>query len=619
MFSLRRMGAFVRPYWLISTLLVLSVILAVAMELVVPRALRYVIDFGITPGDMGGIVRGVLVMVGAALVGALTTLGQGVFRARLSQGLAYDMRSALFAHIQTFSFANLDNLQTGELITRISSDVELVRMFMGNGLALFLRAILMIGGSVVMMFFVDAQLTLMMFIILPLAGLIIWVTMHLAQPLFTVVQEKLSALNAIVQENLAGVRVVKAFVRESYEMNRFRDYSDDYMIQHIRVGRLMAVVLPLLTILTGLGTVVVVWYGGSSVISERLTIGQLVAFNSYLLIGMAPLLLLGNILTMFSRADASASRVWEVLDMQPALPVAPSPHTAAKMQGHVQFHDVSFNYELSGTRVFSESSSENRSVPPNPVSKEPENALSNNGLPLKNRTVLHNINFDTQPGQQFALLGATGSGKSTLVNLIPRFYDVTGGSITIDGVDVRDWDLETLRKQIGVVLQQTTLFSGTIRDNIAYGRSEASLDEVIAAAQAAQAHEFIMAMPGGYDAIVEERGANLSGGQKQRIAIARAMLISPAILILDDSTSAVDGPTEARIQEALKELKRQSTTFIVAQRLSSVLEADTILILENGRLVDQGTHEELLRDSTIYQEIVASQMSPSGSDQEEAL
>jgi ATP-binding cassette subfamily B multidrug efflux pump len=613
MFSLRRMGAFIRPYWLISTLLVLSVILAVAMELVVPRALRYVIDFGITPGDMGGIIRGVLVMVVAALVGALTTLGQGVFRARLSQGLAYDIRSALFAHIQTFSFANLDNMQTGELITRISSDVELVRMFMGNGLALFLRAILMIVGSVVMMFFVDAQLALMMLIILPLAGLIIWVTMHMAQPLFIVVQEKLAALNAIVQENLAGVRVVKAFVREAYEMNRFQDYSDDYMIQHIRVGSLLAIVLPLLTILTGLGTVAVVWFGGASVISERLTIGQLVAFNSYLLIGMAPLLLLGNILTMFSRADASAGRVWEVLDMRPALPVAPSPHTAEKMRGYVQFHDVSFNYEASRNGVFSKESPGNQVIPKNPV--------SNNGdspLPAQNRTVLHNITFDVQPGQQFALLGATGSGKSTLVHLIPRFYDVTGGSITIDGVDVRDWDLETLRKQIGVVLQQTTLFSGTIRDNIAYGRSGASLDEVIAAAQAAQAHDFIMAMPGGYDAFVEERGANLSGGQKQRIAIARAMLIYPAILILDDSTSAVDGPTEARIQEALKELKRHSTTFIVAQRLSSVLEADNILILDNGRLVDQGTHEELLRDSTIYQEIVASQMSPSGSDQEDA-
>jgi ATP-binding cassette subfamily B multidrug efflux pump len=609
--SLRRMGAFIRPYWLISILLVFSVVIAVAMELLVPRALRYVIDFGINAGDMQGVIRGVLVMVAAALVGALTTLGQGVFRARLSQGLAYDMRGALFDHIQTFSFANLDNMQTGELVTRLSSDVELVRMFMGNGLALFLRAILMIVGSVVMMFYVDAQLALMMFIILPLAGLIIWVTMHLAQPMFTVVQEKLSDLNAIVQENLAGVRVVKAFVREAYEMGRFREFSDDYMDQHIRVGRLMAMVLPLLTILTGLGTVAVVWFGGYSVISERLTIGQLVAFNSYLLIGMAPLLLLGNILTMFSRADASARRVWEVLDMRPALPVAQSPYTAEKMHGYVQFHEVSFNYELSINRVFSENSSENGRVPENPISNN-----GSDGRPLKNRTVLHDITFEARPGKQIALLGATGSGKSTLVHLIPRFYDVTGGSIAIDGVDVRDWDLETLRKQIGVVLQQTTLFSGSVRDNIAYGRSEASMNEVIAAAEAAQAHEFIMAMPGGYDAFVEERGANLSGGQKQRIAIARALLISPAILILDDSTSAVDGPTEARIQEALKEIKKTSTTFIVAQRLSSVLEADNILILDNGRLVDQGTHEQLLRESTIYQEIVVSQMSPSENDQD---
>jgi ATP-binding cassette subfamily B multidrug efflux pump len=609
MSSLRRMGAFMRPYWLITLLLVISVILAVAMELLVPRALRYVIDFGINASDMQGILRGALVMLVAALVGAATTLGQGVFRARLSQGLAYDMRGALFAHIQTFSFANLDNMQTGELITRLSSDVELVRMFMGNGLALLLRAILMIVGSVVMMFLVDAQLALFMLIILPLAGLVIWITMHLAQPMFTVVQQKLSALNAIVQENLAGVRVVKAFVRESYEKGRFQDYSDDYMTQHIRVGRLMAAVLPILTILTGLGTVAVVWFGGSSVIGERLTVGQLVAFNSYLLIGMAPLLLLSNILTMFTRADASAKRVWEVLDMQPALPMPPSPHIADKLQGRVQFHDVSFNYEASRNRVFSKESSGNQVIP--------KNSVSNNGdspRPAQNRTVLHNITFDAQPGQQVALLGATGSGKSTLVHLIPRFYDATGGHITIDGVDVRDWDQETLRRQIGVVLQQTTLFSGTIRENIAYGRPGAALQEVIAAARAAQAHDFILAMPGGYDAVVEERGANLSGGQKQRIAIARALLVSPAILILDDSTSAVDGPTEARIQEALQELKKQSTTFIVAQRLSSVLEADKILILENGRLVDQGTHEELLQDSAIYREIVASQVSPSDRD-----
>jgi ATP-binding cassette subfamily B protein len=590
------MGGFIRPYWAVAILLAITVILPVAMELLVPRALRYVIDAGINAGDMQAIVGGVMVMLGAALVGVVATLGQGVCRARLSQGLAYDMRNAMFAHIQTFSFANLDHLQTGQLMTRLSSDVDLVRMFVGNGLALFLRAILMILGSVVMMYLVDAQLALIMIVILPLAGLVIWGTMHLAQPMFTVVQQKLSLLNAIVQENLAGVQVVKAFVRERYEIDRFGEYNDDYMMEHIRVDRLMAAALPLLTILSGLGTVAAVWFGGSSVIGGQLTVGQLVAFNSYLLIGMAPLLLLGNILNMFTRADASARRVWEILDMQPALPAAELPYTAEKLDGRVSFRDVSFHYAAnSNNQVFQKKG-------PGLSSDEEKKLVS-----AASRTVLHDISFDVAPGQQVALLGATGSGKSTLVHLIPRFYDSSTGQITIDGVDVRDWDQEMLRRQIGIVLQQTTLFSGTVRQNIAYGRPEATLEEVVAAAKEAQAHHFIMAMPGGYDAVVKERGANLSGGQKQRIAIARALLISPAILILDDSTSAVDVQTEARIQEALQKLKRQSTTFIVAQRLSSVLDADKILILDNGRLVDQGTHAELLQSSTIYQEIVASQ------------
>lgn len=588
MSALRRMLPFVRPYRWIVVGLAITVILPVVMELVVPRALNYIIDQGITPGDMNAIWHGAAIMLATALAGALATMGQGVFRARFAQGLAYDMRNRLFAHIQTLSFANLDTMQTGQLMTRLSSDVDMVRGFTSNGLSLLLRALLMLAGSVVMMFVINVRLALLTLGVLPLAGALIWGLMTLARPLFVVVQERLAALNTAVQENLAGVQVVKAFVRERYEIDRFLGHNDEYMQQNIKVGKLMATALPLLTLFTNLGIVAVVWFGGRDVIGGRLTLGALVAFNSYLMIGMTPLMMLGNILPMVSRAEASAGRFWEVLDTRPAIQVAPEPYVGAALHGQVTFEGVSFHYDGAGDGQ----------------PGEPAAAPTHTG----GRNVLDGITIHVEPGQRVALLGATGAGKSSLVHLIPRFYDVDRGTIRIDGVDVRDWDPEALRKRIGVVLQQTTLFSGTVRENIAYGRPGASLDEVIAAAKAAQAHEFITAMPGGYDALIEERGANLSGGQKQRIAIARALLIAPGILILDDSTSAVDVETEARIQAALDEVLAGTTTFLIAQRVSSVLTADQILVLDHGQIAARGTHAALLESSPIYQEIYRSQM-----------
>jgi ATP-binding cassette subfamily B protein len=479
-------------------------------------------------------------------------------------------------------------------MTRLSSDVDMVRGFTSNGLSLLLRALLMLGGSVVMMFLIDVRLALLTLGALPLAGALIWGLMTLARPLFVEVQERLAALNTAVQENLAGVQVVKAFVRERYEIDRFLRTNDEYSEQNIRVGRLIATALPLLTLLTNLGMVSVVWFGGGDVIGGRLTLGELVAFNSYLMIGMAPLMMLGNILPMVSRAEASAGRFWEVLDTRPAVRVAPEPYIAAVLHGRVTFEGVTFHYDGAGDRQ------------PREAATTPSHTAAT--AYAGGRNVLDGITIHVEPGQRVALLGATGAGKSSLVHLIPRFYDVDRGTIRIDGVDVRDWDPDVLRKRIGVVLQQTTLFGGTVRENIAYGRPGASLDEVIVAAKAAQAHEFIAAMPGGYDSLVEERGANLSGGQKQRIAIARALLIAPCILILDDSTSAVDIETEARIQAALDEVLAGTTTFLIAQRVSSVLTADQILVLDHGQIAARGTHATLLESSPIYQEIYRSQM-----------
>jgi len=573
MTSLGRIARFARPYRWIAVLLIATVIFPVAMELVVPRVLQYMVDQGIRAGDMPAIVRGAAIMLGAAMVGALAALGQGVCRARLSQGMAFDMRNELFTHVQAFSFANLDRLQTGQLMTRLSSDVDVVRMFSSSGLALMLRALLMVVGSVVMLLLTDWRLALVMLALMPIAALVIGGAMRLARPMFTLVQQKLAALNTLVQENLAGAQVVKAFVREKYEIGRFEGHNVAYMQQHIQVGRLMAVAHPALAVLTNVGIVAVVWWGGADVIGGRLSLGELIAFNNYLMIGMMPLLMLSNMLTMVSRAEASAERVLEVLDTRPMLQVAASPFETKAMLGRVSFENVSFHYDGNG-----------------------------------GQEVLDGVSFDVQAGQRVALLGATGSGKSTLMNLIPRFYDVTGGCIRVDGVDVRDWAPDALRARIGAVLQQTTLFSGTVYENIAYGQPGATLEQVTAAARAAQAHNFITAMPQGYDSAVEARGANLSGGQRQRVAIARALLISPAILILDDSTSAVDVETEAKIQAALEALMAGRTTFIVAQRISSVLTADQIIVLDRGRVAAQGAHRQLLDTSRIYREIYRSQL-----------
>ncbi len=593
--SLWRIMRYMRPYRLVIVFGVITVILPVAMELLVPRLLQNVIDDGIRQMDMDAIVSGALAMVVAALVTAVSAIVQGICRATLSQGMAFDMRNDLFQHIQSLPFATLDRMQTGGLMTRISSDVDMIRMFSSNGLALILRAVLMISGSVVMILLTNAQLSVVMLICLAIAGVMIWQFLRIARPYFDLVQKKLSVLNTIVQENLAGTHLVKAFVRERYETDRFDERSLDYMRQNIRVGRILSLVMPVLTVVTNLGIVAVIWFGGYDVIGGRLSIGQLIAFNNYLMIGMTPLLLLGNMVTAASRAEVSAGRVLEVFEKVPMEDASESPYASEDMRGHIVFEDVSFHYNAP------DAADELDAWAAQPVNGNGSNGSGGRG------EVLDHLSFEALPGQRIALLGATGSGKSTLVSLITRYYDVTRGRVLVDGVDVRDWDREALRSQTGVVLQHTTLFSGTVRDNIAYGNPNASLEDVIAAAQAAQAHDFIMAMPEGYDSIVEARGANLSGGQKQRIAIARALLIKPRIIILDDSTSAVDLDTEIRIQDALEEQLSRTTSLIIAQRINSVLSADQIIVLEAGHVVATGNHEELLRGSPIYQDIYRSQ------------
>jgi len=587
----------------------ITTILPVLMELVVPAMLRVVIDEGILGQDMSRIWYGAGVMLLAAILGAVTTIGQGIARAQISQGLAFDVRNKLFRHIQALSFANLDRAQTGQLMTRISSDVDVVRMFFSAGLALLIRALLMIVGSVVMMLLIDWQLSLWMFGTLALSSVIIRFCLILASPLFSQVQQRLGALNTTVQESLAGIRVVKAYVREEHTIDRFADTNRAYMEKNIQVGRYLALVMPALLVLTNVGAALVIWRGGLDVMGGRLSLGELVALSNYLMIGMSPLLLLSNILSMVSRAEASATRIAETLDTVPAIHPPAVAQRPEKVQGGVQFENVAFHY--TGSRKAASGQPQL-----NGAGGRTLNSSTANGAHGANGTgrerpageeVLDGVSFRVLPGQKVALMGVTGAGKSSLLNLIPRFYDVTGGSIAVDGLDIRAWNPIELRKRIGVVMQENTLFSGTVRQNIAYGHPDASMDEIVAAAQAAQAHDFNQRMPDGYDSLVENRGGNFSGGQKQRIAIARALLIKPAILLLDDSPSAVDLETEVRIQDALAEQLADTTTFLIAQRISSVLDADQILILDEGKIAGQGSHAELLATNGIYQEIYRSQ------------
>ena len=605
MSGLARVVRYLRPYVWMTVLGIVTTILPVLMELVTPRMVQFIIDQGIRTGNMIAVWQGSGIMLLAAILGAATTIGQGIARAQISQGIAFDLRNDLFRHIQRFSFANLDRMQTGQLMTRVSSDVDVARMFLSAGMALLLRTLLMVIGSLAMMLVIDWRLGLIMVAMLIISGSVIFWFLRVVGPLFSIVQQKLGKLNTLVQENLAGVHVVKAFVREQYEIENFDRDNVDYMEQNIKVGRYLALVMPVLLVLTNLGATIAIWRGGIDVIGGRLTIGELVAFSNYMLIGMSPLLLLSNILSMISRAEASSKRVVEVLDTEPAVQSPPTPAVITEPAGDITFENVSFHYSGSRIRRGLESdASGNGQAPPN--GQMLTRTRNGNVRPI-GEEVLDGISLHAASGQKVALMGATGSGKSTLVNLIPRFYDTEGGVVKIDGVDVRDWEPVQLRKEIGVVLQQTTLFAGTVRENISYGRPDASMEEVVSAAQAAQAHDFIMQMPDEYESMVEARGANLSGGQKQRIAIARALLTRPSVLILDDSTSSVDLDTELRLQEALAEKMEGTTTFIVAQRISSVVDADLILVLDDGKIAAQGTHEELLAASEIYQEIYYSQ------------
>ncbi|MCB0071217.1 MAG: ABC transporter ATP-binding protein [Caldilineaceae bacterium] len=569
----RKLAPFLKPYWLWATLAPLLMVLEVAMDLMQPRLIQHMIDAGILQQDMRVVLVTGAWMLGLAVVGFLGGIGCAVFAVMAGQAFGADLRSALFRQVQTLAFGNLDELETGSIVTRLTNDVIQVQELVMMMLRVMVRAPMLLVGSLVMAVLTSPQLALLFVVLIPVVLVfVVWIV-NKTFPLFSTVQQKLDAINTVMQENLAGVRVVKAFSRRDYEIDRFAAANDAWMAHNLKAVRVSALTMPFMMLVLNLGIVATLWFGGVQVTQGSLQVGQIVAFVNYLMITLMSLMMVSMLVMRVARAEASAVRIVEVLESTPRITPHPEAVTDFKPAGRVAFEDVVFRYGGA-----------------------------------EQDAVLRGINFVAAPGETVAVLGATGAGKSSLVNLIPRFYDVSEGRVTIDGVDVRTLDEAALRRQIGVALQESVLFSGTVRDNIRYGRPDASDAEVVAAAKLAQAHEFITAFPDGYDTVVGQRGVNLSGGQKQRIAIARALLHDPALLILDDSTSAVDVDTEARIQEELARINGARTTFVVAQRISTVLSADQILVLDDGRIVAAGTHAELLRTSPIYGEIYASQM-----------
>ena len=580
--SLRSLIRFLRPYRWPAIIALILLAAQIVADLMIPNLTQRAIDQGIAAGDLAMVWQTAGIMLGAAVVSAALAVCNTLLSVRVAQSFGADIRREIVKTVQSWSFGNLDRIRTGQLMVRTTSDVNMVQMICMMGLRILTRMPLLMVGSIFMLIRTSSAMATIIAVLLPVLIGAMALLATKARPLFKTVQERLDRLNNVLQENLAGVRVVKAFVRNDHENARFEAANLDLTNQSIHVFQLLSVLMPLLMVILNLGVVAAVWFGGRYVIEGSLSLGALVASINYLMSSLFPVMLLGSLVGPLAAAEASAGRILEVLDDTPSIqeiaePV-PLPEDAA---GHLRLEEVSFSYD------------------------------GNGGDP-----VLCDVSLEARPGERVAILGETGSGKSSLVHLIPRFYDVTEGRVTLDGIDVRELPLEELRSRIGMALQETVLFSGTVRDNIRYGRPEATDDEVIEAARIAQAHDFIAALPNGYDTAVGQRGVNFSGGQKQRLAIARALLVKPLVLILDDSTSAVDVDTEARLEEALDAAMRDMTAIVIAQRVSTALTADRIVVLERGRVAATGTHEELLATSPIYQEIYASQLGNGGAPHE---
>ncbi|MDR6718866.1 ABC transporter ATP-binding protein [Paenibacillus sp. 2003] len=585
MWTLKR---FLTPYKSAAIIAPLLMVLEVTMDLLQPKLMSSIVDDGVLAGNLSHIVTTGLIMLLVALIGWVGGAGCTLYSSKAAVGYGTDLRQELFDHIQTFSFRNLDTFPEGSLITRLTSDITQMQTFVQMLLRMFIRSPMLIIGSIIMAFTISVKLALILILTVPVLFIILFILIKASYPLFASVQNKLDQVNAVLQENLAGIRVVKAFARARLEKKRFKQSNEDYTTTAVKAWRIVTLNAPVLSLMLNATIVAVLWFGGFQVVGGDIAAGDLIAFINYVTVVLSSLTSIGMMMMSFSRAKVSAARINEVLHTQPdiqsgtdnsgkvqSLPSirdqnsyqsSPLPsHTG----GQVEFRDVSFRYDG-------------------------DHALTG-------------ISLMARPGEKVALIGSTGSGKTSLVQLIPRLYDASQGEVLVNGVNVRHWDLQDLRSRVSIVLQESILFSGSIRDNICFGRPGATDAELRAAAQAAAADDFIMKLKDGYDTELGQRGVNLSGGQRQRISIARALLMRPEVLILDDSTSAVDLRTEASIQKALQTLMKDSTTFLIAQRISSVKDADCIYVIDEGQIVARGTHDDLMAHSSHYQAIYYSQ------------
>lgn len=552
-----RITALLRPHWLWTLGAIVCLGLSTGFALIVPWLLGWVINTGLQHGQFGALLFATGAILLASMLRGLFAYGQGYLGQGLSNLIAYDLRNSLYDHLQTLDFAFHDEAETGQLMSRLTIDIEAVRNFIPMGLLRALLAVIYFVAITVILFSIDWQLALVTMICVPILILLAYQVARRLRPLWQSVQNETGVLGTILQESLSGVRVVKAFAREHFEISKYEVKNRELRELNMSAMRMSAWNQPLMVLVLNIITVLIIWVGGIGVIGHRLNLGVLVAVTQYILLLASPVRSLGYVVNWFMRGLSGGTRIFSILDTEPVITDAPQALAVQKIQGDVHFEHVSFAY-------------------------------------TSGREVLHDISITASPGQIIAILGATGSGKSTILHLLPRFYDPTSGRIVVDGHDVRDLTLLSLRRNIGLVLQDVFLFNATLRENIAYGVEQVSEDEIIAAAKIARVHDFALNLPDGYDTWVGERGVTLSGGQKQRVAIARTLLLNPQILILDDSTSSVDMETEYLIQQALDAVMKGRTSFVVASRLRTIKNADQILVLEQGRIVERGTHQELL-------------------------
>ena len=563
--------SFLKKHWAMWILAFVCLSASTVFSLVIPKMLGNGIDTVLNSGRAATLIIAAGIILGSSALRGITGYGNRYFTQVISQRVAYDLRNHLYDHLQGLSFAYFDKAQTGQLMSRATVDIEAVRAFISMGLLQILQTVFLTIGISYLLISLDWRLALMTLAFVPLMAYRAVLTSRRLRPVWLKVQRLIASLGTTLQESLSGVRIVKSFAQEKTEDKKFADDSRRLYDVQIDAARIVAFNTPLMVFLIGAPTALVLWYGGRQVIAGNLTIGGVVQFIMYLGMLAMPIRALGMVTNMYSRSMSAGERILEILDTTSQVKDKPDALVLDKLKGQVAFEDVSFSY-------------------------------------AENAPALHSISFTVQPGQLVALVGASGSGKSTIINLILRFYDVSGGRITMDGVDIRDISLASLRKNIGTAQQDVFLFSTTIRNNIAYGMPDATLEQVTAAAKAAQIHDFIMSLPDGYETWVGERGHTLSGGEKQRVTIARAILKNPSILILDEITSSVDAETERLIRRAVDELIKGRTTFIISHRLPIITNADLILVIKDGQIVERGKHQELMAGNTLYRQTYLSQL-----------